>query len=297
MILSYHPCFVGDENRLCAGRSPDASDCRRMTRADAVILPQGGQQSLYEMATANCCRVFPDYHARFAYPGKSGQIRLFREIGAPHPETWIYESLAAYPGDSRRPFLPPELELPCIFKFDWGGEGDNVRLIRQPEDLATALAAAEAFEKTGQRGFLLQRRIPAGNASLRVVIIDREMLSYWRIQKRPDEIRAGLSRGAAVDAEAWPENQAVGCEYVRRVCAQTGINLAGFDLLFDASGATDRSSIRPYFLEINYFFGRKGLGGSQAFYERLDRQIRNWLARNGMPRPEVRTENSDTEVL
>ncbi|MFW5901791.1 MAG: ATP-grasp domain-containing protein [Thermodesulfobacteriota bacterium] len=283
MILSYHPCFAGDENRLCAGRAPDQSDLRRMARADVVILPQGAQQALYEMAVAACPRVFPDYRVRFAYPGKCGQIRLFREIGAPHPQTWIYKSLAAYPGDSRRPYLPPELELPCIFKFDWGGEGDNVRCIKQPADLAAAIADAEAFEKTGQTGFLLQRQIPCGSASLRVVTIDREMISYWRIQQGPNEFRTGLSRGAAVDAKAWPEHQAAGCEQVRRVCAQTGINLAGFDLLFDVRSEI----IEPYVLEINYFFGRKGLGGSRAFYERLERQIRSWLQRNGLRRPEM----------
>ena len=297
MILSYHPCFVGDENRLCAGRAPDSSDRRHMSRADAVILPQGAQQALYEMAVDNCPLVFPDYRVRFAYPGKSGQIRLFRKIGVPHPDTWIYEGLAAYPGDKSRPFLPPELELPCIFKFDWGGEGDNVRLIQHPEDLAAAIAAAEAFEKTGQRGFLLQRRLSAGNASLRVVAIDREMISYWRIQHRDEEIRAGLSRGAAVDAGAWPEQQAAGCDHVRRLCKTTGINLAGFDLLFDASSGAEHSYTRPYFLEINYFFGRKGLGGSRAFYERLDLQIQNWLARNGLARPQARCGNRGVESL
>ena len=30
-------------------------------------------------------------------------------------------------------------------------------------------------------------------------------------------------------------------------------------------------------LEINYFFGRRGLGGSDAYYEILNREIHNWL--------------------
>jgi ribosomal protein S6--L-glutamate ligase len=30
-------------------------------------------------------------------------------------------------------------------------------------------------------------------------------------------------------------------------------------------------------LEINYFFGRRGLGGSNAFYEILTSEIDNWL--------------------
>jgi ribosomal protein S6--L-glutamate ligase len=31
-------------------------------------------------------------------------------------------------------------------------------------------------------------------------------------------------------------------------------------------------------LEINYFFGRRGLGGSDAFYEILKSEIDNWLS-------------------
>jgi ribosomal protein S6--L-glutamate ligase len=31
-------------------------------------------------------------------------------------------------------------------------------------------------------------------------------------------------------------------------------------------------------LEINYFFGRRGLGGSDAFYEILKREINTWLS-------------------
>ena len=30
-------------------------------------------------------------------------------------------------------------------------------------------------------------------------------------------------------------------------------------------------------LEINYFFGRKGLGGSEAYYKILHEEIRTWL--------------------
>jgi ribosomal protein S6--L-glutamate ligase len=30
-------------------------------------------------------------------------------------------------------------------------------------------------------------------------------------------------------------------------------------------------------LEINYFFGRRGLGGSDAYYKVLKREIQNWI--------------------
>jgi len=79
MILSYHPCFEADKNLLCAGREPDADDLTAIKSADAVILPQGCYQSLYEMARNNCSHVFPNFDARFKYTGKIGQARFFQE--------------------------------------------------------------------------------------------------------------------------------------------------------------------------------------------------------------------------
>ena len=85
MILSFHPIYLGDQNRLCAGRDPDAADVAAIRQAAAVILPQACRRSLYEAARQHCPRVFPNYAARFAYPGKAGQVRLFQETGVPHP--------------------------------------------------------------------------------------------------------------------------------------------------------------------------------------------------------------------
>ncbi len=73
MILSFHPCFEADKNIICAGRDPGADEMAAIKAADAVILPQGCRKSLYEMATENCPLVFPDYSARFKYPGKINQ--------------------------------------------------------------------------------------------------------------------------------------------------------------------------------------------------------------------------------
>ncbi len=58
---------------------------------------------------------------------------------------------------------------------------------------------------------------------------------------------------------------------VRDLCDHTGINLAGFDLVFP-----DNSDV-PLFLEINYTFGRAGLGGSDTFYGLLKGEIDKWL--------------------
>lgn len=67
MILSFHPCFEADVNRICAGRGPHEGDVAAMQAAAAVILPQGCRQDLWQAAVRSCPHVFPDYHARFQY--------------------------------------------------------------------------------------------------------------------------------------------------------------------------------------------------------------------------------------
>jgi ribosomal protein S6--L-glutamate ligase len=68
---------------------------------------------------------------------------------------------------------------------------------------------------------------------------------------------------------------------VRRICHQTGIQLAGFDLLFDENDLA-RGLVRPLVLEINHFFGRRGLGGSDAYYRILEEEVDHWLSRLGL---------------
>lgn len=276
MILSYHPMYVGDENGLCAGRDPDASDRAAMDRADAIVLPQGCRESLYRMATAACPAVFPDYAVRFRYPGKTGQARLFRERGFPHPETAVFASVS----DFRR-WKASGRKLaggfPAVFKLDWGGEGENVWRVDGPAALDDALARAEIAERDGRPGFLMQRWIPSGRRTLRVAVIGDAIRSYWRVQDDPAAFGAGLARGGRLDRDGDPSVQRRGREAVREFCDWTGVNLAGFDLLFE--GET------PLFLEINYFFGRRGLGGSDAYYRLLVAAIDRWLTEQGMTPP------------
>jgi ribosomal protein S6--L-glutamate ligase len=317
MILSFHPIFEGDKNILCAGREPGADDLAAVRAADAVILPQGCKASLYTMARENCANVFPNYDARFKYPGKIGQTRLFRELNAPHPKTEIYTSHSSFL--TSHSSLP---SFPFVFKFDWGGEGDNVFLIRSSEESEIILQKAAVFESTGQSGFLIQEYIPSQNRDLRknvervlnpfyreeeyipsqnrelrknvervlnpfyreqeyipsqnrdlrVAVIGQKMISYWRVQKDTEKFCSNLSKGAVIDSDSDPEIQAKAVAAVRWFCEKTGINLAGFDLLFSQDGEKT-----PLFIEINYFFGRQGLGGSERFYDILTQEIGKWI--------------------
>ena len=88
-----------------------------------------------------------------------------------------------------------------------------------------------------------------------------------------------------MDMDADPDLQTAAIAATQAFCQKTGINLAGFDFLFSEA---DLSSFRivPLFLEINYFFGRKGLGGSEKYYQRLQKGIDEWLANIKMEEPQ-----------
>jgi len=278
MILSYHPSFEADQNLICAGREPDDDDLAAIQAADVVILPQGCYKSLYQMARQNCRHVFPNFNARFKHPGKIGQIQLFRKTNAYHPATETYLNLDAFYAYYRKGPLLSEIGFPLMFKFDWGGEGDHVYLLQSEEDLDKTLQMAKSFEKTGRTGFLMQEYIPSGNRALRVVVVGQTFISYWRIQNSSKNYRSSLAQGAVIDTKTDPDLQNAAVVCVKDFCDQAGINLAGFDLLF----SSESPNKAPLFLEINYYFGRRGLGGSEKFYELLRAEILKWIDSLGL---------------
>ncbi|MBI9076034.1 MAG: glutathione synthase [Desulfatibacillum sp.] len=272
MILSFHPVIVGDENRLCAGRDPDAEDRAAIKRAEIVILPQGCRESLYSTAVQHCEKVFPNYQAKFRYPGKVGQVRLFQETGAPHPQSLPYDNLESFMDAHRdTPSIP--LHFPMVFKLNWGGEGSSVFLLQKPDDITFALTKAGACQEIGQNGFLFQEYMETGGRSLRVVVINETLISYWRVAPDNTTFGTSLAHGSRIDQKSYPRLMEKGERAVKALCAKTGINLAGFDLVFNL-GEPDPE---PRFLEINYFFGRRGLGGSEQYYILLHEGIKAWL--------------------
>jgi ribosomal protein S6--L-glutamate ligase len=278
MIVSYHPLFDANKNIICAGRDPNAEDLAAIRAADAVILPQGCYLSLYEMARNNSSHVFPNYDARFRYPGKINQIKLFRKLKVNHPASDIFPTVASFHNQYNAGLSKTTFNFPLVFKFDWGGEGETVYLINSADELQNTLKKAAEYENSGQAGFILQKYIPSDNRTLRVVILGRRAISYWRTQENRDGFHSNLARGAIIDSKSEPDLQRTGIAQIKNLCQNTGINLAGFDVIF--SSENDNSD--PILLEINYFFGRKGLGGSENYYEMLREEIRDWLARRNL---------------
>ena len=278
MILSYHPCFEANKNLLCAGREPDAGDLAAIKAADAVILPQGCHQPLYEMAHNNCGHLFPNFNSRFKYAGKTGQARLFQENNVPYPRTEIHLNIDAFTGHYGGLSSKPAFNFPFVFKFDWGGEGYQVYLIKSAPEFKNILQTANSFEDSGHTGFVIQEYIHSNNRSLRVVVIGQTVISYWRVQSNKQSFCSNLAKGAVIDNNADPDLQEMAVKSVKAFCSRTGINLAGFDLLF----SSDRKNKTPLFLEINHYFGRRGLGGSERFYEILIAEIEKWINSIGL---------------
>ncbi len=278
MILSFHPCYEADINIICAGRDPDAGDMAAICAADAVILPQGCRESLFRMAKENCPHVFPNYDARFGYPGKTGQAKLFQTFDAPHPRTWVFDTVSEF---NQHGSLALADGFPLVLKLAWGGEGDTVFFLQRRSDMNLALATVENYERTGQAGFVVQTFIPHQQRTLRVAVIGQTLTAYWRIQEQPMVFGTSLSKGARIDTTSDPTCRRRALSLTQKLCRRSGINLAGFDLIFDESGV-HANPREPLFLEVNYYFGRSGLGGSERYYRRLGAEIDRWLHSLGL---------------
>jgi ribosomal protein S6--L-glutamate ligase len=270
MILSYHPILTGDINHLCAGRDPDEEDLALMRKAKVIILPQGCSEALWRAARQSCNRIFPDYSHRFAYPGKLGDIRLFRHYRLPHPRSWLFSSVGSCPAEFWK-----NTEYPLVVKHNYGGEGSHVFLLADEHGAVPLLEMFRGMEGSGFYGFMAQQYVPTDSRDLRVVILGKKILSYWRVQTQACSFYHNLSKGAVIDHTSDPHLQAAGREWAWQLSRRTGINLAGLDFLFPL--ADGKISPSPLFLEINYYFGRSGLGGLERYYTQLREALKDWL--------------------
>ena len=74
---------------------------------------------------------------------------------------------------------------------------------------------------------------------------------------------SGVAAGARIDHHKDPDLQKTAIAVAHKFCAQTQLQLGGFDFIFDRN-ELKQGMIKPLLLEINYFFGRTGLGGSES---------------------------------
>jgi ribosomal protein S6--L-glutamate ligase len=274
MILSFHPCIDADINSIVAGRPPGPEEESMIKQADAIILPQGVRKDLYALCRKYTTQVFPNYDIRFQIPGKIGDISLFRSAAVSYPKTFLFHNVADYhsqflPGEDRFPF-----SFPFVIKGNYGGEGRMIYKIDSGLELQNILNQFEAMESSGTRGFIVQQWIDHGGRDVRVVVLLDRLISYWRVQKDPQQFLTNLSAGGTIDPHSHHHLLEKAENIVHHFCKKTGINLAGIDLMYNK----DDEAKEPLFLEINYWFGRRFFGSSEAYYAELKKAVKRWLA-------------------
>lgn len=268
-ILSFHSFIEADVNVCHSGKVLTSQEIDAVKSAKAIILPQGCSKKLYRLVGNHCANFFPNYDAYFDYPGKVGQAALFEKYGVSFPKTITFPNLKTYHTSKKDNCF----QYPFVFKLSIGGEGNNVFLLKSDKDLHKALEHAQEYEEKGREGFLFQEYIPTGGRSLRVVVIGNKFIPYWRVGENPDSFYTNLSKGAAIDHDSFPEQQQAAVSALKKFCQDTSINLAGFDFIFNI----DDTYCAPLFLEINYFFRCRGLGGVDNYQELLVDGVRDWL--------------------
>ncbi len=277
MILSFHPCLVSDRQIILGSRALETGDFELMAKADAILLPQGCGDELYRAARASRVPVFPNYDARFAYPGKTGQSELFSKTDCPRPATKVWSRVEPFRHRVGESGKCPHA-YPFLIKNSYGHEGQGIYFISDRASLKAALDKIALSEKDGRCGFISQEMVGSGGDVLRVVILGAELIAYWKRAEHSGQVVTNIRSGARIDRTWRPDLQEKGREEAGRFGSRTGINLAAIDFIF----SLEAPEPSPLFLEINYFFGRRGLGGTLRYYRLLYRTVQKWLQDEGL---------------
>lgn len=281
MILSFHPCITTDHQIILGHRQPDSSDEPYISRAEVIILPQTCSEKLFNMCARSNAALFPDYRTRFNYAGKVGQSILFKQEGFPHPVTLQWNSTAHFMGAVSES-VPHD--FPFLLKEDRKHEAEGIHVIKNQNDIELSLNKMTRNSCGGKAPFISQEYIHAEGNALRVVIIEDSFISYWKRPGVSGQEISTISNGAKIDTEWRPDLREKGIVMARRLSGKTGINLAAVDFIFNLSDPDPE----PMFLEINYSFGRTGLGGTFNYYKLLFKAVTAWMDKNGYDSTKVK---------
>ncbi len=188
---------------------------------------------------------------------------------------------------SKKTYPGPELfphNLPFLIKDDKSHEAEGVYFVEDRSSLSEALDYLTLRERSGMPGFVTQEFVPSGGNVLRAVIIGKRVITYWKRPNKPGQVITTISRDAIIDSEWKPDLQEKGKEQAHVLTEKTGINLAAVDFVFPLS----LKRPAPSFLEINYYFGRRGLGGTENYYRLLYQAVQDWLLEIGLDPKSVR---------
>ncbi len=270
MILSLHPCIEIGIPSLIHAQRLTREQINLIKRAKAIILPQGITPEIYLCCRGHCRNVFPNYDHRFPGEGKVGDAILWQHFNMPHPRTEIYGRVSHFIKRHLEERKPLPFDYPFVLKANQGGEGNMVYLIEDKTMLSETVFSLQSTEEyVKYPGMVLQEFVHTGGKDLRVIIINTRRYYFWRIQTNPAEWRTNVSKGSIIDFNVDSKTVQKVNSYLGPFLQKTGINLAAIDILFKDE--------TPLFLEINYYFGRRALGGSDNFYSILKKEVEHWL--------------------
>ncbi|MFP4037885.1 MAG: RimK family alpha-L-glutamate ligase [Desulfobacteraceae bacterium] len=240
----------------------DTESVRLISGAAGVLMPKYTSPTRYREVASLASTHFPNLSARFTHRGKARQIELFRALGIPHPRTAIYLSPQDAAADRHR--NGPAVRLPFVLKGDAGGGGSAVFPIRSRTDFLEAL---EILPQDGP--VLVQEWIENQGRDLRVVRMGGLVKSYFRVGGAC--FYNNVSKGARIDFDLRPDQQKEGRAFALDLAVKAGIDVAAFDVMFPARGGP------PLLLEINFLFGRKGLGGLKGYEQMFRAAVWDWM--------------------
>ena len=262
-FVSFDPRMPMEENLPTFSSMEDPRVVGLVKDAAGVFLPTYVTPSRYDSIVRHSRSWFPRFQAKFRYCGKIRQVRLFRKLGVPHPPSLLFRN-----PEHLRSFFPKRGSpwgYPFVLKGDTGGGGSRVFPVRHPQELEVRLAGLPPDEPV-----LIQQWVDHGGKDLRVVVYGDAAVSYFRIGG--GTFYNNLCRGGREDHASCPELQEMGRFAALDLCARAEIDLAGLDLMFPPRS-------RPVFVEINFHFGRKGLGGTPGHRRHLSEAVRRWRER------------------
>jgi len=266
MILSFHPCIKTDLQIILGDRLPNEREMEFIQDADAIILPQGCKKELYHICSCSEAELFPEYRYRYMYTGKVGQMKLFQGLKLPFPCSICCNDFE----DLFQKWDSLSSKTPFLLKEDRKHEGAGVHIIG---DLMDVKRLSERSNKSDP--LIVQELIECGGNVLRVVVVGKKIFSYWKRSMDPHQFITSISTNAIIDYDWMPHLQDKGTALVRKFISKTGINLAAIDIIFKANDI-------PLLLEINYYFGRRGIGGTERYYQLLYKAIQEWLKDKGL---------------
>lgn len=253
--------YVSLDHNLSLFAPLEDPEVRALLRgARGVVLPGYVSPWRYVAVTRLARRWFPRLEAARSLHGKARQILAFRRLGVRHPATWVFRN-RQHAWSVLRTWGSP-WGFPAVLKGDSGGGGSAVFPVHDPAGVWEKLERLPAQEPV-----LFQQWINHGGRDLRVVVYGSTAVSYFRVGG--GGFYNNVSKGAAIDYEIAPEDQERGIRACLDLSRRLGIDLAAYDLMFPDAGP-------PVFVEINFNFGRKGLGGAPGHRKYLQRAVERW---------------------